>query len=166
MHFERSQTITSYEKTALICYARNQAPNDASSLYVPSHNQNGPTGLALHRIDLVLQNGKQMPSPIFKQVADGWVFRAPNAWVFGRAEHHLLNDAQRAAIQAIVTPHRPVLVVVAVILALACAVGVAIATAMLVSNDADNLTFAGLLAMIIAVLLLLYVCDRCWPMCP
>ena len=45
----------------------------------------------------------------FKPVAGGWVYRAPNPWVFGDAPHYLVNDAQKAQIEAIIIPRRPVL---------------------------------------------------------
>ena len=48
-------------------------------------------------------------SVMFKPVAGGWVYRAPNPWVFGDAPHYLVNDAQKAQIEAIVIPRRPVL---------------------------------------------------------
>jgi hypothetical protein len=35
---------------------------------------------------------------IFKPVPGGYVYRIPNAWVFGSGEHLLVNDGQKAAI--------------------------------------------------------------------
>jgi hypothetical protein len=35
---------------------------------------------------------------IFKPVAGGYVYRVPNAWVFGSGVHLLVNDGQKAAI--------------------------------------------------------------------
>jgi tetratricopeptide (TPR) repeat protein len=102
------------------------------------------------------QDGSQTPSPLFKKVDGGWLFRAPNAWVFGRAEHYLLSDTQRAAIHAILTPHRPVLTVAILIIVLLSAVGLSVGTAMLVYQDADKLTAVGAVAMISGILLLLY----------
>jgi hypothetical protein len=45
----------------------------------------------------------------FKPVAGGWVYRAPNPWVFGDAPHYLVNDAQKTQIEAIIVPTRPML---------------------------------------------------------
>jgi len=57
-----------------------------------------------------MDNGSERPkSVMFKPVADGWVYRAPNPWVFGDAPHYLVNDAQKAQIEAIIIPRRPVL---------------------------------------------------------
>jgi hypothetical protein len=40
---------------------------------------------------------------MFKKVPDGYVFRAPNQWVFGRTRHYLVTEAQKAQLLAIVT---------------------------------------------------------------
>jgi hypothetical protein len=45
----------------------------------------------------------------FKQVPDGYVYRAPSRWLFGPARHYLANEAQKAAIVAVLTPRRPIL---------------------------------------------------------
>jgi hypothetical protein len=39
----------------------------------------------------------------FKPVAGGYVYRAPNTWLFGSAEHFLVTEEQKAAILATVT---------------------------------------------------------------
>ena len=57
-------------------------------------------------------------STLFKQAADGSVFRAPNPWVFGEARHYLVNEAKKAEILAIVTPRRPMLRAAVIIIAL------------------------------------------------
>jgi hypothetical protein len=50
-----------------------------------------------------------LKSALFRATSDGWVFRSPNPWVFGDTPHYLVNDAQKARIEAIVTP-KPVVV--------------------------------------------------------
>jgi hypothetical protein len=52
-----------------------------------------------------------LESVLFRATSDGWVFRSPNPWMFGDTPHYLVNDAQKAQIEAIVAPKRPVLVV-------------------------------------------------------
>jgi len=52
-----------------------------------------------------------LKSALFRPTADGWVFRSPNPWVFGDTPHYLVDDAQKARIEAIVSPKRPALVV-------------------------------------------------------
>ena len=43
----------------------------------------------------------------FKRVPEGFVFRAPNPWIFGAADHYLVSETQRDAIAAILLPQRP-----------------------------------------------------------
>jgi hypothetical protein len=40
---------------------------------------------------------------MFKAVPDGYLFRAPNPWVFGRARFYLVNEVQKAELLAIIT---------------------------------------------------------------
>jgi len=51
-----------------------------------------------------------MKSALFKAVPGGWVFRSPTPWVFGDTPHYLVNDAQKAQIEAILVPRRPAVV--------------------------------------------------------
>ena len=47
---------------------------------------------------------------VFKPVSGGYVYRAPNAWLFGTRDHYLANDAQKGEILAAITSSgRPVL---------------------------------------------------------
>jgi hypothetical protein len=46
----------------------------------------------------------------FKPVPGGFVFQAPNPWVFGASRHYLLNAAQKSEILARMTPRRPILI--------------------------------------------------------
>ena len=54
-------------------------------------------------------------SALFKAIPGGWVFRSPNPWVFGDTPHYLVNDAQKAQIEAILAPRRPGVVAAALI---------------------------------------------------
>lgn len=57
-----------------------------------------------------MDKGDARPKPVmFKRVTGGWVYRAPNPGVFGDAPHYLVNDEQKAQIEAIIVPRRPVL---------------------------------------------------------
>ncbi len=40
---------------------------------------------------------------VFKPVSDGFVYRAPNAWLFGNRDHYLVNEAQKSEILTIIT---------------------------------------------------------------
>lgn len=44
---------------------------------------------------------------MFKKVPDGYVFRAPNPWVLGRASFYLVNEAQKTKLLAIITTRSP-----------------------------------------------------------
>jgi hypothetical protein len=47
---------------------------------------------------------------VFKPISGGYVYRAPNRWLFGSQQHFRVNDAQKAAILATVnTSGQPVL---------------------------------------------------------
>jgi hypothetical protein len=56
----------------------------------------------------------EIEAALFKQVGDGWVFQAPNPWVFGRTSRYLVNEAQKAELLAIVTPRSPTLRIAAI----------------------------------------------------
>jgi len=56
-----------------------------------------------------------MSDRAFKPVPGGWIYRAPNPWVFGDAPRYLVNDTQKAEIEAIVA-RRPALVGVTLII--------------------------------------------------
>lgn len=49
-----------------------------------------------------------MPNSIlfFKPVPEGYLFRAPNPWIFGAGDHYLVSKAQRDEIAAILLPQR------------------------------------------------------------
>ena len=55
----------------------------------------------------------------FKRVAGGYIFQAPNPWIFGRSSHYLVNDTQKAQLLAIITPRRPMLTVAVITAAIA-----------------------------------------------
>jgi hypothetical protein len=60
----------------------------------------------------------------FKRIPGGWVFLAPNPWLFGPARGFLVNNTQKAEIAAIQMPNRLALIlVVALPIAISFAVG-------------------------------------------
>jgi hypothetical protein len=61
-----------------------------------------------------MSNVAEIEAALFKQVGGGWVFQAPNPWVFGRTSRYLVNEAQKAELLAIVTPRRPILRIAAI----------------------------------------------------
>jgi hypothetical protein len=40
---------------------------------------------------------------VFKPVSGGYVYRAPNAWLFGPRAHYLMNEVQKAEIVTVIT---------------------------------------------------------------
>jgi len=59
-----------------------------------------------------MSNVGEIESALFKRVAGGHIFQAPNPWLFGRSSRYLVNDTQKAQLLAIITPRRPTLWVV------------------------------------------------------
>lgn len=58
-------------------------------------------------------------SPLFKPSAGGgWLFRAPSLFGTGAAPHYLVDDAQKARIEAILRPRRPKLVLTLFVVAI------------------------------------------------
>ena len=103
------------------------------------------------------QDQSRAISPLFRKVEGGWVFRAPNPWVFGRAQHYLANDAQRDAIYSALTPRRPALASAVVLGVLLSVIAIVIGTGMLIYGDADELPLVGVAGMFAAIFLLFYL---------
>jgi hypothetical protein len=61
-----------------------------------------------------MSDAAEIEAAFFKQVGGGWVFQAPNPWVFGRTSRYLVNDAQKAELLALVTPRSPTLRIAAI----------------------------------------------------
>jgi hypothetical protein len=70
----------------------------------------------------------EIESVLFKPVPGGYIYQAPNPWVFGRMRRYIVTEAQKAALVAIVMPRRPWLRITVIAVAiLLWAVGVALA---------------------------------------
>jgi MFS family permease len=55
--------------------------------------------------------GDKLKSALFRaRPGGGWIFRSPNPWVFGDTPHYLVDDTQKAQIEAILRPRRPAVV--------------------------------------------------------
>jgi hypothetical protein len=89
---------------------------------------------------------------LFKAVPGGWVFRSPNPWVFGDTPHYLVNDAQKAQIEAIIAPRRPG-VVVAVLIGSIFAWMLAVATFMWAFSGHENPTPGDIGVMVVLICL-------------
>ena len=74
---------------------------------------------------------------LFKKVPDGYVFRAPNPWVFGRARYFLVNEPQKAQLLAAVTARSQLMSVVMLGIAFAVTYGVSVTAIMFVFGPAE-----------------------------
>ena len=74
------------------------------------------------------ENRRQIGAMLFKPVSGGFIYRAPNPWIFGPENHYIVNEQQRAELLGILVSPRPVLrlaVVVAGVLLWGLAMGAA-----------------------------------------
>jgi NADH:ubiquinone oxidoreductase subunit K len=59
-----------------------------------------------------MSDAAEIEAVLFKEVGGGYVFQAPNPWVFGPRSRYLVTAAQKAELLAIITPRRPILKIV------------------------------------------------------
>ena len=52
--------------------------------------------------------GRDQIELLFRERNGEWVFRAPNPWIIGNAQHYMVNNAQKDQIIGILTPQHPV----------------------------------------------------------
>lgn len=103
--------------------------------------------------------GDQIRALVFKQVAGGYLFRAPNPRVFGPTDHYLVNESQRDEILAIMTPRRPVLLLALWLGGFFLALGAAVVLMVVYVDDDYPVTFFLVLtvAMLIVAIPALYL---------
>jgi len=104
----------------------------------------------------VRKSTDQVIGVLFKQVPGGYVFRAPNPKVFGRSQHYLVDEVDRGEIVAIMTPRRPMLLLIAWIAGFVLAVGTALVSLLVLIPDHPVTVFVvviagGLLSAILAL---------------
>jgi len=106
-----------------------------------------------------MSTAQEIESVLFKPVPGGFIYQAPNPWVFGRMRRYIVNDAQKAALLAIVTPPRPALRIIVITATILAWTGV-VSTGMWVLSGHDNPTaidFAIMMAMILVPIYLAWV---------
>jgi NADH:ubiquinone oxidoreductase subunit K len=59
-----------------------------------------------------MSDAAEIEAALFKELGGGYVFQAPNRWVFGPRSRYLVTAAQKAELLAIITPRRPILKIV------------------------------------------------------
>ena len=52
-------------------------------------------------VDLLSRLGNGAATLLFKQVPEGWIFRAPTPWIWGLRPHYLVSESQKAGITTI-----------------------------------------------------------------
>ena len=98
-----------------------------------------------------MSNVEYIESALFKRVAGGHVFQAPNPWLFGQSSRYLVNDMQKAQLLAIVTPRRPMLRVALMTAGIALWVVAAAAIVWAFGSRHDQLTGYDIVAMILLI---------------
>jgi hypothetical protein len=91
----------------------------------------------------------------FKQVPEGYVFRAPNPWIFGSARHFLVNEAQKAQLLTVLTARSQSATLTIVVLACLAMFGASITAVIYAAGDNDY-PVGIFVATIVLVLLSLY----------
>jgi uncharacterized membrane protein len=93
-------------------------------------------------------------SPLFKAAAGGgWVFRGPSPLVFGDAPHYLVNDDQRAQIETILRPRRPVVLAVLLIAALFAWVFAVTGLVWAFGSGRDTATTGDIIVMVVLIVI-------------
>jgi general stress protein CsbA len=89
---------------------------------------------------------------LFKETAGGYLFRAPNPWLFGAGKHYLTNDSQRAEILEIGKVRYPVVSALAFVLAIvACPLGSTLVVYLLSGHAEPDGTDVGAIVLLTVV---------------
>jgi len=55
------------------------------------------------------ESRRQIDAMLFKPAPGGFIYRAPNPWIFGRADHYIVSEQQKAELLEMLVARRPVL---------------------------------------------------------
>ncbi len=55
------------------------------------------------------ENCRQIEAALFKPTPSGFIYKAPNPWIFGRADHYVVSAAQKTELLGILVAPRPLL---------------------------------------------------------
>src|SRR5580693_7314394 len=61
------------------------------------------------------ESRRQIDAMLFKPVPGGFIYRAPNPWIFGRADHYVVNEQQKAEVLGMLVAPRPLLRLAAIV---------------------------------------------------
>jgi hypothetical protein len=106
------------------------------------------------------KSSEAFEAAVFKRVPDGFIFRAPNPWMFGRARHYLVNEAQKAEIAARATGAGRRGLLLAFLIWLAVFAGIVVALALLTGHDDPTSTDVAIL--FVSAVASLLVCLNVW----
>ena len=98
-----------------------------------------------------MSNVAEIEAVLFKDVGGGYVFQAPNPWVFGPRSRYLVTAAQKAELLAIITPRRPILRIAVITIGILLWT-VAAATIVWAVSSHDDPTASDALAMLVLIL--------------
>jgi hypothetical protein len=90
----------------------------------------------------------------FKQVPEGYVFRAPNPWVFGRGKYFLVTEAQKAQLLSVLAARRQSRTLTIFLLCFAAMFGASLAAVAFIAGD--TLRFLGIFLTIVVTLASIY----------
>jgi hypothetical protein len=93
---------------------------------------------------------------LFRQATGGFIYRAPNPWVFGAADHFLVNEAQKHDILEIVVARRPILRLVVITAALLLW-GIAMGTLGWAFSGHEDPTATDVIVMIVMTIVAMFV---------
>lgn len=93
---------------------------------------------------------------LFKPATGGFIYRAPNPWVFGAADHFLVNEAQKHDILEIVVARRPILRLAAITVALLLW-GIGIGTLCWAFSGHEDPTAADVVVMIVMTIAAMFL---------
>jgi hypothetical protein len=102
------------------------------------------------------ESRRQIDAMLFKPVPGGFIYRAPNPWIFGRADHYVVNEQQRAEVLGMLVAPRPLLRL-AVIVAGALLWGAAMGTVGWAFSGHEDPTFGDAVVMIVMTFAALFL---------
>jgi hypothetical protein len=102
------------------------------------------------------ESRRQIDAMLFKPVPGGFIYRAPNPWIFGRADHYVVNEQQKAEVLGMLVAPRPLLRL-AVIVAGTLLWGAAMGTVGWAFSGHEDPTFGDAVIMIVMTFAALFL---------
>jgi hypothetical protein len=61
------------------------------------------------------ESRRQIDAMLFKPAPGGFIYRAPNPWIFGRADHYIVSEQQKAKLLGMLVAPRPLLRLIVIV---------------------------------------------------